>query len=59
MIKVVIVIFIQVKYNPFQRHALVAMLTSAAHFRIDDYKESTSANSMQNEQELYSLEEKI
>ena len=49
MIKVVIVIFIQVKYNPFQRHALVGMLTSAAHFRIDDYKESTSANSVQNE----------
>ena len=49
MIKVVIVIFIQVKNNPFQRHALVAMLTSAAYFRIDDYKESTSANSMQNE----------
>ena len=29
MIKVVIVIFVQVKYNPLQRHALVTMQTFA------------------------------
>ena len=29
MIKVVIVIFVQVKYNPLQHHALVAMQTFA------------------------------